>query len=32
MTDLRVITTTGGENVLEEAAVNEFKTSLRANC
>lgn len=26
---LRVITTTGGENVLEEAAVNEFKTSLR---
>jgi FAD/FMN-containing dehydrogenase len=29
MTDLRVITTTGGENVLEEAAVNEFKTSLR---
>ena len=29
MTDLRVITTTGKESVLEEAAVNEFKTSLR---
>lgn len=29
MSDLKFITTTGGETVLEEAAVEEFKSSLR---
>ena len=29
MSDIRVTTTTGGETVLEEAAVEEFKSSLR---
>jgi FAD/FMN-containing dehydrogenase len=31
MSDLKVITTSGGETVLKEAAIEEFKSSLRGN-